>query len=123
MSQRKHCRCTAPLRPDGTCVYKCPPVVKRRVLSASKPHASRKAPGALAIALWLFASTRTAGADETPRVDPPSAPPVVAKSATTAESKYCSRTGEAIEDRIARLETALRLARAEAAVNRKRARK
>ena len=33
-------------------------------------------------------------------------------------SRYCARDGELIEDRIARLETALRLARAELKVNR-----
>ncbi len=38
-------------------------------------------------------------------------------------SKYCAREGEEIHERIERLETALRLARAELVVNRKRGRK
>lgn len=37
-----------------------------------------------------------------------------------AESHYCARDGETLEERIQRLETALRLAKAERAVNRKR---
>jgi hypothetical protein len=29
--RRKTCRCTAPLSMDGTCPYKCPPVVRHVV--------------------------------------------------------------------------------------------
>jgi hypothetical protein len=68
--------------------------------------------GTFATAFFLLGSTATA--DETAK--PASAAPI-------AESKYCARADEAIEDRIARLEVALRLARAELVVNRKRVRK
>ena len=107
---RKHCRCTARLNDAGECPYKCPPVVKRRVLSASKPHAARKAPAVLAIAFWLLASTRTAGADETPRVEPPT-------QCVCREPENGARPGESLEARAERLERAFRLTRAEVRVN------
>ncbi len=48
--------------------------------------------------------------------DEPATPPVPANEA----SRYCARDGESAEARIERLEVALRLAKAERAVNRRR---
>jgi hypothetical protein len=65
----------------------------------------------LAVA-FLVLSCRISSATES---DAPTSPPVA-----PAESHYCARAGESAEQRVERLEVALRLARAEVRVNSKR---
>ena len=67
----------------------------------------------VACAAFLMLASPAARAEEPARQDAANAQP-------EAMSKYCARADETIEARIERLETALRLARAELVVNRKR---
>jgi hypothetical protein len=68
---------------------------------------------ALAVLTALFVWTRVALGDE--GKSSAGAP----SGALGAMSRYCAREGETIDQRIARLEVALRLAKAERRVNRK----
>ncbi len=114
MSERKKlCRCSASLRPDGTCVFRCPPPAKRRVDNrTSRPRtlASRKASPLLCAALFLLSSIRTAGADSNALEACVCVPPPA----------NGSRPNESLEQRAARQETERRLTAAELAVARRR---
>ncbi len=74
-------------------------------------------PGWLAALVWVAASVLIAHAQ-----DGGTKPPVkpLPSLLDDVESRYCARRGEDLMERIARLEVALRLAKAELAVNRRK---
>ncbi len=72
----------------------------------------------LCAAFSVVLSTWIAGAEQKHHSEPVIAP--LENKLEPVESRYCARAGESLEDRIDRLETALRMAKAELIVNRRK---